>query len=202
MANPQQRIIKENSLLKKAMEFLDRNWQVVAIILGIVGIFVWYQALNIEKNVSLDKALQEVSNGIKKTAQNLSPGAIPETPLISQNQETNASPSDVSIPDEFPQQAKRGQGLTHLARQALNEYLSTVKPDVELSREQKIYIEDYLKDQMEGERVATGEKIIFESADIEDGMDNAQDLTPKQISNLTKYANKVPSLREYTSPLR
>jgi len=194
MANHRQRIAKSESVTKGVFDFLDKNWQGVAIILGIIAVFIWYQALELNKVLDWGKALSGISTGIKETALELTPEASPELPPLTQEPET---PAPIPPSSTFSQKAANGQGITHLARQALDEYLATAKPQVTLSREHKIYVEDYLKDQVGQVRVHPGQELSFSSDSIAKAIELSQTLTPNQLANLTKYANRVPSLQAY-----
>ncbi|MBI3335184.1 MAG: hypothetical protein HY001_01665 [Candidatus Portnoybacteria bacterium] len=196
MANHRQRIAKPEGAARGVFDFLDKNWQGVAIILGIIAVFVWYQALGLSRVLDWNRAITGISTGIKETAQQLTPSkALPETSPLAQEIQTPV------IPSTFPQKAAPRQGITHLGRQALDDYLQAAKPQITLSREQKIYIEDYLKDQTKASRGAKpllkGEQVSFSTDTIRKAVELSQTLTPKQLANLTKYANRVPSLQTY-----
>lgn len=93
--------------------------------------------------------------------------------------------------------AARGNGVTHLARQALKEYLKD-KNDLagQLKAEQKIYIEDYLQKHVTHPNVLkVGNQITFSQDLVNDAIGHAQSLTDKQINNLSKYVPLVPSLQ-------
>lgn len=190
MATPnlKQRAEKSEGAMKNVWDFLDKNWQIVAVILGIVAIVVWYQALGL--GTSVQKALSDVSKGIKETASNITP---PAPPVL----KTLEAPQSAKVGGDYSQVAKKGQGITHLARQALASYLTSVKPQVKLSREQKIYIEDYLRRQSTIKHLAVGQNLVFSSDSISKGIELSQKLSPAKLKNLTKYANRVPSLLVY-----
>lgn len=94
----------------------------------------------------------------------------------------------------FEQTAQKGQGVTHLARASLAEYLAS-QPDTALTAEHKIYVEDYLKD-LKGEReLEIGESVEFSAADIQTGIEKAKKLKPEELENLTKYTKRVTNLK-------
>lgn len=198
MANPGQQTSKESPPAKKAIGFFDKNWQVLAIVLGIAAIFIWYQALDIQ-SLHWGKALDGVSLGIKETTKKLSPSIVPQipTPLFQSRKERVRIPAVTTL-TIFSQKARRNQGVTHLARQALNEYLENIKPNISISKEQKIYIEDYLKDKIGKKRIFVGQVVAFEKDNIAEAIDFSQQLSPKKLVNLKKYAARVPSLKSYT----
>lgn len=208
MTRPPQRIIKQNINVKSIFEFfsknlrfaknlsdfVSKNWQAVAVILGIAAIFIWYQALNMQA-LNWGKAFDGVSLGIKETTKKLSPSVVPQIPIpLFQPQK---EPIRMAVPIIFSEKARRNQGITHLARQALNEYLESVKPNIHLSKEQKIYIEDYLKNKTGKKHVLVGQVFTFNKDMITRAIDLSQHLSQKQLSHLKKYVARVPSLKPY-----
>ena len=93
----------------------------------------------------------------------------------------------------YEQTAEAGEGITHLARKALKEYLKD-KGDLNLSPEQKIYIEDYLQNRTGDRFLELGEKISFSESLIAEAINQAQQLTPEQLENLQQYSALVPLL--------
>lgn len=80
-----------------------------------------------------------------------------------------------------------GNGITHLARTAVNEYLQT--NGLALSAEQMVYAEDYLQNLTGDYALSMGEKINFSNSDIQTAINAAQGLADWQIENLSKYVN-------------
>lgn len=103
----------------------------------------------------------------------------------------------ITLPTEiksYKQTAQPGEGITHLARRALKEYLIERKVDFELTPEHKIYIEDYLQKKT-GERwLNPGEEISFSEDLIKEAINKAQQLTPEQLDNLKQFSTLVSSL--------
>lgn len=81
--------------------------------------------------------------------------------------------------------AEPRQGLTHLARSAIYDYLTA--NDVELSAEQKLYAETYLVSILGKKSVSVGEKVVFESDKLSESVEKAKNLTPYQIQEWSKY---------------
>jgi len=84
-------------------------------------------------------------------------------------------------------QANRGEGITHLARRALNEYLQETGEASELTSEHKIYIEDYLQNRTGVESIEINHQEIFSESLIRKAISSAQQLTPSSLNNLKKY---------------
>ncbi len=96
--------------------------------------------------------------------------------------------------DSYNQTAQRGDGLTHLARRALTSYMEDM--EVELSEEERVYVEDYVQKRLAPEKTGLrfleiGEEVEISLDLIEEGVREAQGLTPYQINNLTYYSNLV-----------
>ncbi|MDH4330777.1 MAG: hypothetical protein OEV93_04460 [Candidatus Moranbacteria bacterium] len=94
------------------------------------------------------------------------------------NQETEGSFIEVAI---------AGEGTTHLARKALNDYLEK-NPDSSLSPEHKVYIEDYLRKKIGfQDSVHIGTSIEFSKSLIKEAIDASKSLNDAQLRNLQKY---------------
>lgn len=91
----------------------------------------------------------------------------------------------------YEYEAAAGQGITHLARMAVTQYMKDT-PNTNLIPEQRIFAEDFLKDRTLAERVKSklleiGEKISFEVTDVRAAVNAALTLTAAQIAALAKY---------------
>jgi hypothetical protein len=87
------------------------------------------------------------------------------------------------------EKAVKGDGVTHLARRALKDYLKDHSQ--ELTNEQKIHIEDYLKDRIGSRPLEIDEEITFSEDLIKEAIDASLELTPEQLKNLEKYSALV-----------
>lgn len=90
--------------------------------------------------------------------------------------------------------AESGDGITHLARKALKEYLSENPQDFEVTPEHKIYIEDYITKKMGGGWLKLGEILEISGDLLQEAIDEAENLTPERLENLTQFSQLVPSL--------
>lgn len=108
-----------------------------------------------------------------------------------------SAPAELSRETEtsFIESADRGDGTTHLARRALSNYLEK-NPDSSLSREHKVYIEDYLRKNAGYEgSVKIGTSIEFSKALIDQAISKSKTLNDRQLENLKKYSMRAPSLK-------
>jgi len=106
----------------------------------------------------------------------------------------SAAATSSETESSFIETAGKGDGSTVLARRALANYLEK-NPDSSLTKEHKIYIEDYLRkniDQKGGVRVGTS--LEFSKDLIQKAIAQSKNLSDRQLKNLQKYSVRVPSL--------
>jgi hypothetical protein len=95
----------------------------------------------------------------------------------------------------FVESAQKGEGVTHLARRAVADYLDK-NPDSSLTLEHKVYIEDYLRKNVKtSHNVALGSSVEFSKTLIQTAIEQSKHLNEKQLKNLHKYVVGAPSLR-------
>lgn len=121
-----------------------------------------------------------------------------EEAKVTENKDTKpaVSPAQTSKETEvsFVETAGRGDGLTVLARRATANYLEK-NQDSTLTKEHKIYIEDYLRKavgQKGGVRVGTN--VEFSKDLIQKAIAASKTLNENQLKNLQKYSARVSSL--------
>lgn len=100
------------------------------------------------------------------------------------NKEAQNSPNDL-LGQSIEKIAEPRQGLTHLARSAISDYLMI--NNIELTAEQKLYAETYLVSILGKKSVSVGEKVVFESDKLSESVEKAKNLTPYQIQEWSKY---------------
>ena len=105
------------------------------------------------------------------------------TPTPGESKETDSA---------FVETAGKGEGKTHLSRRALANYLEK-NPDSTLTKEHKIYIEDYLRKQVSGKGTTIGSSTEFSKNLIANAIESSKKLNDKQLSNLKKYSARVSS---------
>lgn len=119
------------------------------------------------------------------------------TPAPAIEKEPKTTPEPVSTPATNDGQtititAIKGDGLTHVARKALKEYL--VSGSENLNSEQKIYIEDYLRKHSTYKTVNPGEALAYSNDLVKTAIDKSKALTAAQLKNLEKYSKLVKNL--------
>jgi cytoskeletal protein RodZ len=94
---------------------------------------------------------------------------------------------------EYSENAQVGEGVTHLARRALHGYLAD-KGIADLSREHRVYLEDYLTKHSNPVGLEIGEGRTFGTGLMEEALTNARALTTAELQNLSQFASMVPGL--------
>lgn len=121
-----------------------------------------------------------------------------EAPKVADKQETKTEVAPVQTSKEteesFVETASKNDGLTVLARRATANYLEK-NPDSSLTKEHKIYIEDYLRKTV-GHKggVNVGTSVEFSKDMITKAIAQSKTLNEKQLQNLQKYSARVSSL--------
>ncbi len=92
--------------------------------------------------------------------------------------------------DSYKMETQVGEGLTHLARRALKEYLE----EDSLSVEEKIFAEDYIQKKKGSQLLEVGEIVEIEIDLIKEAIDEAKSLTESELNNLKQYSMLVSSL--------
>lgn len=143
-----------------------------------------------DQSVSTDNGgatAQPSNTGTPAANQQAAPAATPASAApAGSSQETDTS---------FIETAVKGNSATVLARRALADYLEK-NPDSQLTKEHKIYIEDYLRKNVQpGTHVRVGTSMEFSKDTIAKAITASKTLTPSQLNNLKKYSARVTSLQ-------
>lgn len=93
----------------------------------------------------------------------------------------------------YKAQAAKGNGTTNLAREALRKYLGE-NADAGLTKEHKIYIEDYLRKHVSGGSLKVGDNRVFSESLIKDAISQSKQLNDRQLKNLQQYSARVSNL--------
>ena len=81
--------------------------------------------------------------------------------------------------------AQPRQGLTHLARAALADFISS--KEIGLNRTQKLFAETYLVTKLNNRLINAGDVVTFKVNDLTETIEKAQALTPYQLQEWGKY---------------
>ncbi|HAU07521.1 MAG: hypothetical protein UW46_C0011G0020 [Candidatus Yanofskybacteria bacterium GW2011_GWF1_44_227] len=104
------------------------------------------------------------------------------------NREMGATLAAISKPT-IELTAQKGQGVAHLARQALDTYLAD-NPGQQLSIGQKIFIETYLANLYQDRQIQIGDRITFQKDDMIIAIEKSRSLTTGQLAEWEKYNKK------------
>lgn len=210
---------EEKGWLGKIKESLYENWQtvLVALIVLIVGIGAYnyntkggsnsqkaaVQEQNSQQNAdvtatdnqeaSAEQKDQAVASATDQAATDTKQAApetkteVKDTKTQTDNTKTTTATDDGS---GYKVVAVKGEGTTHLARKALNQYLQENKDD-QVTALHKIYIEDYLRKKAGSGKINIGHEETFSKSMIQEAIDHSKKLSQKSLDNLKKYQAKV-----------
>lgn len=114
------------------------------------------------------------------------------SPIVSEGAKIGSSEN--VLPTVYEEIAQKGDGVTHLARRALKAYLIDRGKELNLTKEHKIYIEDYMQKKTGDFWLQVGQKLTFSEDLIKEAIEHALQLTPEQLQNLTQYSQLVSGL--------
>ena len=144
--------------------------------------------------ISDEQAQEEAAGKQEESATQKKETTKTETATAPKTAEVTSAATSKETGSSFVETAVKGEGSTHLARRALANYLEK-NPDSALTKEHKIYIEDYLRKNA-GARgaVHVGTQIEFSKDLIQKSIEQSKGLTESQLKNLQKYSACVSSL--------
>lgn len=191
----------QETMSEKAKRWFQDNLRIivsVAIVIVIAGGIYSYSKrsetpLTSEQETGEEVALEE--DGSVNVEEGTT-GEIEGQVAGTQTQQTEkvAAPESRETDNSLIESAARGEGSTHLARRALASYLEK-NADSALTKEHKIYIEDYLRKNVGfSGRVHPGTSIEFSKELIKNAIEKSKTLNDSQLRNLQKYSARVTSL--------
>lgn len=198
----QQDPLFEDSAADQAKAWVQENLRIIvsvfivaAIALGIYSYSERSQNLA-DEDVS---TLLETKGGEEDMAESEDKPSDSQSPSAMKAEEKNAVVVTEELSREtetsFIETAERGNGSTHLARRALAHYLEK-NTDSSLSAEHKIYIEDYLRKNVDFRGpVTTQTSIEFSKTLINQAIEKSKTLNDRQLQNLKKYSARVSAYR-------
>ncbi|MDF1498421.1 MAG: hypothetical protein P1P85_03680 [Patescibacteria group bacterium] len=135
------------------------------------------QEAEIEKT-DQEEAIKEDAQNNESINENENTNKIEESRVLSSSNESEKNYTII---------AEKGEGITHLSRRALEKYISETKTGAELTKEQKIYAEDYIQNRTGDSKIEIGHQETFSESLISEAISNAQNLSEKSLANLKKY---------------
>jgi hypothetical protein len=155
-----------------------------------------------EEENAMEDALEEESSEMEVNEEVSSTQTPEEVEVVSEEEEEKTQPTKEEAPqqpnkettDGYIVTAQKGDGLTHMARRAVADYLAQ-NPDSTITVAHKIYIEDFVrKATHHSDGISVGQEITFSKNVIEQAVGLAKNLNETQLNNLQKYVVLVPSL--------
>jgi hypothetical protein len=131
--------------------------------------------------------------------QKLAAGIVTVTQRSKGPKQDEVSPEElkITLPKSgdrtYEEVAQQGEGITHLARRALKEYLQNTGQGADLTPEHKVYIEDYIQKKTGDRWLNLGEKISFSEELIKEAIEKSRQLTGEQLENLKQYSTLISS---------
>ena len=142
------------------------------------------------EEAAAEKSGEETAPAEEKTAETKGT----EEKIETEEEQVTSVATSKETEKSFIETAQKGEGVTHLARRALSDYLEK-NADSELTAEHKIYIEDYLRKKVSfNQRVFVGTTVEFSKDLVKEAITESKKLDAAQLENLHKYAVLVPSL--------
>lgn len=146
---------------------------------------------NVEENIEENNQEATAENNDQEVASQEDNGIISDENKEIENKNTNEENLEevLSSSDDsgkvYTITANKGEGITHLARKALDKYLQ--ENNIDLNKEQKIYAEDYMQNRTGSEEIEIGNQKTFSENLIKTAISNANNLSEKSLENLKKY---------------
>ena len=198
-------IDEENEQTTTKQWFQDNLRIIVSIFVVIVIAAGIYSYSNRSQNVNQEEQTQQ-SDILKDLTKNDDTEKVTDsdkttvatdkdkTTNISDSTTTSSATTSQETDQSFIETAGKGDGTTKLARKALADYLEK-NSDSSLTPEHKIYIEDYLRKNINHKgAVHIGTSVEFSKDLISNAVSKSKTLSAGQLNNLHKYAIRVPSL--------
>lgn len=120
-------------------------------------------------------------------------GSLASLFSVTQNEEVEQdvveeTPIEVSGGD-YIEEARAGEGLTHLARRAVGRYVG--ETGNEIGPERRVYAEDHIQKSLGGGPLQLGEEVSISRDLVVEAIDLSFELNGSQIENLEQYSSNV-----------
>jgi uncharacterized protein YpmB len=185
--------------LEEEQGFWAKNILSIFLIIFLIvsGVYAFNRDTNTDKkDMSVEEKVEEIKQDEDKT-QNEGEEKREENQDEAVKTENESKNNDISVyiqktDSAITVKARIGDGVTHLARNAVSEYIKD--KNISLSKEQRLYAETVLKNTYYQKSLTVGQDISFSLDNLSDTVQKAQNLTEGQIHAWSKYTASVPSL--------
>lgn len=108
------------------------------------------------------------------------------------SQQTDEATAPATPPVErqdgaYVESAQAGDGITHLARRATTRWVVENAAGYEVTKEHRIFIEDYIQNRLGTDRLSIGETRTIQFDLISEAVKQAGELSDAQLRNLSQY---------------
>ncbi len=189
--------------LRRSIRRVMKRSLLVLIVIGIAGFIIGFWGYNYFPP-QFKRVITSISSQFSVFLASSLQGETPTSSLSEETEIVKESPTTQSpepekeegkeLPSKYVEEAKPGEGMTHLARRALKRYLEDYPEKFELTPEHKVYIEDYLARKKGYHWIEVNESLEFSKQLIEEAIEKAEQLTPEELDNLSQYTRLVPAL--------
>lgn len=165
----------------------------IAIVVIIAGGIYSYSKRGEAPIVNNQDADQTISEDAKTADQATATTSVDQK-VASAKPEVSSAATSKETENSFVETAGKGGNLTVLARKATADYLEK-NPDSSLTKEHKIYVEDYLRKNVKHPgAVRVGTSVEFSKDLVQKAIAQSKNLNEKQLKNLQKYSVRVSTL--------
>lgn len=166
----------------------------IAIVIVIAGGIYSYSRRTDSPIVTTDEATEQAAideNSVEVTTESEGSEA---TVTKEVKQEVSSVATSKETEGSFIETAGKGDSVTVLARRATANYLEK-NQDSTITKEHKIYIEDYLRKNV-GQKggIEVGTSVEFSKDLVQKAIEKSKTLNERQLKNLEKYSARVSSL--------
>jgi hypothetical protein len=189
-------MVDESSDQETFKQWVQDNLRIIIsiiIVVSIAGGIYSYSKRSAEETLSMDQTVEQ-ENASAKDSNNGTTVAKDAVAEKTTTKTVAAAPASQETEGSFVETAGKGEGMTHLARRSVANYLEK-NSDSELTVEHKIYIEDYLRKHVAKKGIHAGTTVEFSKSLITEAISKSKTLNEKQLKNLHKYAVRTPSLK-------
>ncbi len=120
-------------------------------------------------------------------------GSLASLFSVAQNEEVDQDVAEETITEvsggDYIEEARVGDGLTHLARRAVDRYVD--ETGNEIGAERRVYAEDYIQRSLGGGPLSIGDEVSISRDLVVEAIELSFELDDSQVENLGQYSSKV-----------
>ena len=185
--------------IEEVKKWLQENLRIVVsiVIVAIIAGGIYSYSKRVESPAATDEAAateqtKEDNNSVEVSNKD-EQGAKDQKVTTPTKEQPATKAESKETESAFVETAGKGDGTTVLARRALANYLEK-NADSALTKEHKIYIEDYLRKNVPTKHVGIGSSVEFSKDLIQKALSASKNLNEKQLKHLEKYSARVANL--------